>query len=381
MRASKGIFGTAWNKRNGVKVYLNKIALETYDRKATSASPIGVKQLAAQVSGSDYSYGTDDMNIFTDDTELWLWLPQSASVASTSLDAPYIWGQQTYRFTGATTSNTGGSGTLYPVMRVNLQGGTGSTLGSAVLSMGEKSASEVFNSTRPGYTLTGYSVENGSAITVMNPDGSFDANASDCTDAQGRWTGTTKDRYTKGMNLYAQWTPIHYSVGFDANVPGGSSSKVAGTMQDMSNLAYDTDYTLEQNAFVLNGYTFAGWNTQANGKGVSYADGATVKNLMAQDKGRTVLYAQWKPKTYQVTFQNGNGSATGTMAAQTLTWDTPAALNACAFSLAGKTFTGWSCTAWGSRIADGATVCNLGALDSQGDPTPLRSPLPGPTTT
>lgn len=51
--------------------------------------------------------------------------------------------------------------------------------------------------------------------------------------------------------------------------------------------------SLEANAFVRRGYTFKGWNTRANGTGVSYRDRATVSFA-----GNLVLHAQWR-KTAQ----------------------------------------------------------------------------------
>ena len=37
------------------------------------------------------------------------------------------------------------------------------------------------------------------------------------------------------------------------------------------------------------GYTFKGWNTQADGKGISYAENATFQ----MGKADVILYAQW----------------------------------------------------------------------------------------
>ena len=51
---------------------------------------------------------------------------------------------------------------------------------------------------------------------------------------------------------------------------------------------FDTTAALTTNTFSYSGYTFAGWNTAANGSGTTYGDGATVtftQNL--------TLYAQW----------------------------------------------------------------------------------------
>ena len=52
---------------------------------------------------------------------------------------------------------------------------------------------------------------------------------------------------------------------------------------------------LSPNTFTRDGFEFDGWNTQANGEGTYYADGATVALL-----GDLTLYAQWDPK-YTVT--------------------------------------------------------------------------------
>lgn len=52
--------------------------------------------------------------------------------------------------------------------------------------------------------------------------------------------------------------------------------------------------TLNLNTYTRTGYTFAGWNTKADGSGEAYEDGATIYNLSAQEGGRVTLYAQWK---------------------------------------------------------------------------------------
>ena len=46
---------------------------------------------------------------------------------------------------------------------------------------------------------------------------------------------------------------------------------------------------IEQNGFARSGYTFTGWNTQADGKGTAYKAG---DSFTLTDKD-TVLYAQW----------------------------------------------------------------------------------------
>jgi len=64
------------------------------------------------------------------------------------------------------------------------------------------------------------------------------------------------------------------------NANGGT-----GTMAPQSN---NVPASLTPNAFTRSGYTFAGWNTAANGSGTSYANGATYSFT-----ADVTLYAQW----------------------------------------------------------------------------------------
>ena len=43
------------------------------------------------------------------------------------------------------------------------------------------------------------------------------------------------------------------------------------------------------------GYTFVGWNTKADGKGVTYKIGQTIQ----MGKGNLILYALWSKTMYQ----------------------------------------------------------------------------------
>ena len=103
---------------------------------------------------------------------------------------------------------------------------------------------------------------------------------------------------------YAKWTANTYTVTFNAN--GGS-----GEMQPQQFTCY-TEQTLTQNSFTRVGYTFTGWNTEADGSGVSYSDKQEVENLTAEANGSVTLYAQWKVATYTVTLHlNGGKLADG----------------------------------------------------------------------
>ena len=97
---------------------------------------------------------------------------------------------------------------------------------------------------------------------------------------------------------------------------------------------------LSSNEFTRTGYVFVGWNTRADGKGISYAD-----MEMAEIKKSVTLYAQWS-MICKVHF-NANGG-TGTMAAQTFEAGVSQAIAANTFTRSGYTFTGWNTKADGS---------------------------------
>ena len=89
------------------------------------------------------------------------------------------------------------------------------------------------------------------------------------------------------LRLYSQaLTPSEVTanatstVTFDAN--GGSGS--------MANQTSVSSAALTPNAFTYAGFTFAGWNTLANGNGIAYANGATFPF-----SSNTTLFAQWTP--------------------------------------------------------------------------------------
>ena len=113
------------------------------------------------------------------------------------------------------------------------------------------------------------------------------------------------------LHVKAFWTANTYHVHFDAN--GGS-----GSMGDQT-MTYDKAANLTANAFTRNGYTFNGWNTQANGKGTSYANKASVRNLTSTANGTVNLYAQWNLIKYTVTVKYDANGGTGSADQQTFT--------------------------------------------------------------
>ena len=88
------------------------------------------------------------------------------------------------------------------------------------------------------------------------------------------------------VTLYAQWTANTYTVEFHANFG-------IGTMDDLE-FTYDVEQALTKNVYTRTNYFFAGWNTEEDGSGAAYADGAIVKNLTAYDNDYVYLHAQWR---------------------------------------------------------------------------------------
>lgn len=127
--------------------------------------------------------------------------------------------------------------------------------------------------------------------------------------------------FDSDLKLYAQWTP-NYAVSFDAN--GGSGS-----------IAQQVNYlpaNLSANTFTKNSSNFMGWNTSADGKGTSYADGASYAF-----NADVTLFAQWSERRL-VQFDNNGGS--GSMNTQVAAAAT--ALSANTLTRNGFVFTGWN---------------------------------------
>ena len=106
------------------------------------------------------------------------------------------------------------------------------------------------------------------------------------------------------------------------------------------------------------GYTFAGWNTAANGSGINFAPGATFTIY-----GNVTLYAKWTPINYTVRFHKNHDDATGTMSEQTFTFDVVQPLTVNAFTLDNYLFAGWNTTTNGIvTYTDGQSVSNLATV-------------------
>ena len=96
-----------------------------------------------------------------------------------------------------------------------------------------------------------------------------------------------------GSTYYAKWVK---EISFDGN------DSTSGSMDKLTVTEGDNSTKLTSNGFSKTGYTFTGWNTQADGRGTPYAADA-VASTVPND---TTLYAQWEINKYAVTFKDGD---------------------------------------------------------------------------
>lgn len=140
--------------------------------------------------------------------------------------------------------------------------------------------------TRPGYTFTGWARDRRTDPSLQ---------------PGGRYTltpGTT--------TLWAQWKADPAHLIYNSN--SGSTSQTRRT-----DGVVDQTLTVIANPFTRTGYTFTGWNTQADGRGRAYTAGNGFR-LVADPKSNpvntSVLYAQWRINRVTLKF-NPNGGTGG----------------------------------------------------------------------
>ena len=146
-----------------------------------------------------------------------------------------------------------------------------------------------FQTTREGYTFAGW---------YMSADYSGDS-VTELTFSQ-EMEGLDKDSNT--VTLSAKWTPISYTVKFDAN-----NDNATGTM-DAQIFTYDKAANLNKNAFEVENYGFVEWNMKSDGSGTAYLDEAEILNLTTENGAEITLYAQWQEikTSIEVTFPSYN---------------------------------------------------------------------------
>ena len=207
-----------------------------------------------------------------------------------------------YTFTGWNTQSNGsgsayaagaayeiaGNTTLYAqwspngnTVTFNANGGSG-IMANETIATGNSAALTANAFTRTGYSFSGWNTDAGGAGT-------------------GYANGQNYVMSSASVTLYAQWTAIAYTVTYNGNDSSGGSAPSSVTQN------YNTTFTVAgAGSLSLLGYTFSGWNTAADGSGISYPAGSTYTFGAAS----VTLYAQWTPTLFAVSY-NGNGNTGG----------------------------------------------------------------------
>lgn len=131
-----------------------------------------------------------------------------------------------------------------------------------------------------------------------------------------------QDKILQGTTIYAHWKANTYTIQYNNN-NGSNHSSASGAMENTS-MTYDKKQKLSKCTFTNNdsGAHFVGWSTEADGSGTRYQDEEEVLNLISEENGNIVLYAQWEYENkVMVRFEDVNGNmdnATRTVIDKTL---------------------------------------------------------------
>lgn len=254
----------------------------------------------------------------------------------------------TLNYNGATTKPTSGS----PMGDASTIAADGSSATWNSYVQYDHAIPKVFGSdkiAKTGYTFTGW--KNGDVL--WNADGAVvngkNLNGKTWSDAQGLY------KYTGNTIVTAQWSENSYNIEFKANKPPKASNNVSGDLSTITNVKYTQSVTLKS-APSLTGWTFKGWNTQADGKGTSYNAGQSVSKLSATNGATVTLYAIWSENSYNIIFHGNtpvkpvaaSSKVTGTVASiKNVKYETTFNLPKItgtkdAFALTGWKFAGWN---------------------------------------
>lgn len=266
-----------------------------------------------------------------------------------------------------------GNATLYAHWTANysitydLDGGTHGS--SHPTSAVEGTVFTLNNPTKAGYDFLGWDISGMGSITHQ-------WDSSNGTTNQGNATTATGVKATKFNNLTstgnatvkftAKWAEKTAAGGLKYNANGHGTAPAA---QDLyyTKEAYIAASSSNPSA---TGYDFGGWNTQADGKGTSYAAGAKFKNAnsLTNTAGTTVIpgvfnvYAIWTPHQYKIAYAGISGATVSTKPT-TAKWDT--AFTVSNPTKTGYTFTGWKITGMDSNTHyNGSATTTATSIDS-----------------
>ena len=166
----------------------------------------------------------------------------------------------------------------------------------------------------------------------------------------GYLPGDTFIMGSSNITLFARWEPqeADYSVTYHGNGSSGGSVPVDSSTYQRGDLVTVLGNT---GGLLRDGYTFAGWNAEADGSGTAYAAGDTF----TMESADVTLFAQWTATAiYQVGYK-GNGNINGSVPVDAAAYEQGALVtvlgNTGGLVRDGYTFAGWNTEQDGSGTA------------------------------
>ncbi|MBO5565549.1 MAG: InlB B-repeat-containing protein [Lachnospiraceae bacterium] len=181
---------------------------------------------------------------------------------------------------------------------------------------------------------TGYAVDNTKEEAAITIEPGISPALHGSARYKGAGTAANEQIADPGKDTYPEYEPqnIRYSMSFGTTPVDGLGDgfhyltvnctvtyDANGGDGDMSDKKYEGEWTdslkAESNVFTREGYTFAKWNTEADGSGTSYSAG----DVLQLNKTDIRLYAQWEEKEeeenpkekYTITYRLDGGTYNG----------------------------------------------------------------------
>ena len=208
-------------------------------------------------------------------------------------------------------------------IKINNNGGSNGSVNNASYTIGTSAQTRTLtNPTRAGYNFASWKVswtDSTHSATLPTVSGT---------------TLTIPANCYGNVTLTANWTPINYTLTYNANGGNAVSSKT---------------YTIETNTFALastsrTGYTFAGWKVTAisgtaySASGTKIAVGNTITQIFKGSYANITIQAQWTANKQTITFYATSDTASSTPSVDyDATYSMPANP-----TKSGFTFVGWS---------------------------------------
>lgn len=149
----------------------------------------------------------------------------------------------------------------------------------------------------------------------------------------GQWVTNLTTQPDGIVTMVAQWSANEAHIRYNPNPPAGKTAGGNGT-PNWDGHTGDTP-AIRGNGWTIDGYTFAGWTTNATGGGTKYAPGASWTA-----NGTLTLYAQWTPGEAGLTY-DGNGATGGKTDPQNGVTDQKVNVRQNGFTRDGYTFVRW----------------------------------------